>query len=206
MLKIWGRTNSVNVQKVLWTLGELDLRHERIDAGGVFGGLDTDAFGALNPNRRIPVIDDGGVVVWESNAIVRYLAARYGRGTLWPEDPGLRARADQWMDWQVSTLLPDMTPLFWQLIRTPAAERDEALIAAVGERVAGAFALLDAHLATHPFVAGDTFTMGDVPLGAMGYRWLHLPCPRPALGHLEGWYRRLEGRRAYQAHVMRPIT
>src|SRR3712207_3006566 len=94
MLRVWGRTNSINVQKVMWTVTELGLEHERIDAGGAFGGLDTAAYWALNPNRRIPTVEDdgGGVVVWESNAIVRYLAARYGAGSLWPEDPAARAR------------------------------------------------------------------------------------------------------------------
>ena len=124
MLRVWGRNNSINVQKVMWTVGELGLPHERIDVGGAFGGLDTAEYGALNPNRRIPTVEDEDVVVWESNACVRYLAARYGAGRLWPEDVRRRAAADMWMDWQVSTLMPDMTVVFWGLIRTPEAERD----------------------------------------------------------------------------------
>lgn len=206
MLRIWGRTNSVNVQKVMWVVGELDLPHERIDAGGAYGGLDTAAYGAMNPNRKIPVIDDAGVVVFESNAIVRYLAARYGAGGLWAEDPARRAKADQWMDWQVAVLGVDMGPLFLQLIRTPEPERDPALITLTHERTVAHWTLLDAHLATHPFVAGDAFTMGDVPLGALCHRWLNLPCSRPALRHLEAWSRRLQGRDAYRAHVMLPVT
>ena len=206
MLKVWGRTSSVNVQKVMWAVDELGLAHERIDAGGAFGGLDTDAYQAMNPNRKIPLIDDGGVLVWESNAIVRYLAARYGAGSLWPENPALRARADQWMDWQLSTLNADMLALFLQLVRTPEPERDPAVISAAGEGAARSWTLLDAHLASHPFVAGDAFTMGDIPLGALCHRWLNLPCARPALGHLEGWSRRLQGRDAYRSHVMLPLT
>src|SRR5690606_22701182 len=119
MLTVWGRTNSINVQKVMWTVGELGLEHERIDAGGAFGGLDTAEYGRMNPNRRIPVLQDGELGLWESNAIVRYLAARYGAGTLWAEDPAQRSEADRWMDWMVTTLLPDMTVVFWQLVRTP---------------------------------------------------------------------------------------
>src|SRR5262249_14445383 len=104
MLKIWGRTTSSNVQKVMWAVGELGLEHERIDAGGKYGGLETAAYGQLNPNRRIPTVEDGDAVVWESNVIVRYLAAKFGAGELWPSDPGARASADQWMDWQQTTL------------------------------------------------------------------------------------------------------
>ena len=107
MLRIWGRTSSINVQKVMWAVGELGRAHERIDAGGAFGGLDSDEYGLRNPNRRVPTIDDDGVAMWESNACVRYLAARYDAGGLWPEDPAARARADMWMDWQQTTLAAD---------------------------------------------------------------------------------------------------
>ena len=116
MLNIWGRNNSINVQKVMWTVGELGLEHHRIDAGGRFGGLDTPEFDALNPNRLVPAIEDDGVVVWESNTIVRYLAARYGADSLWPADPARRAQADKWMDWMITSLLPDMTVVFWGLV------------------------------------------------------------------------------------------
>ncbi len=135
MLRVWGRTNSINVQKVMWAVGELGLAHERVDAGGEFGGLDTAAYGAMNPNRMIPVVDDGGTVVWESNAVVRYLAARYGAGGLWPEDPGARSLADRWMDWQLSTAQPAMGPVFINLVRTPPERRDHAAVAAGAERL-----------------------------------------------------------------------
>ena len=124
MLKIWGRTSSINVQKVMWTVAELGLPHERIDVGGSFGGLDGPEYAALNPNRLIPVLQDGAIAVWESNAIVRYLAARHGAGGLWPEDPGRRSEADRWMDWQLTTLQPAISPIFWGLIRTPPEKRD----------------------------------------------------------------------------------
>src|SRR5262245_34169260 len=119
MLRIWGRTSSSNVQKAMWAVGELALAHERIDAGGDFGRLDTDEYARLNPNRRIPTLEDGRVVLWESNVIVRYLAAQYGAGGLWPTDPAVRGVADQWMDWQQTTLGPEMRTVFWGLVRTP---------------------------------------------------------------------------------------
>jgi glutathione S-transferase len=206
MLRIWGRTSSSNVQKVMWAVGELGLEHERVDAGGAFGGLDTEDYGARNPNRRVPTIDDDGVVVWESNACVRYLAARYDKGGLWPEDPAARARSDMWMDWQQTTLIPDMTVVFWGLIRTPEDKRDYPAIEAAAKRLGGTWRVLEAHLADRRFVAGDRLTIGDIPVGAACYRYLGLPIERPALPHLEAWYARLKERPAYREHVMLPIT
>jgi glutathione S-transferase len=206
MLKVWGRNNSINVQKVMWAVDELGLEHERIDVGGAFGGLDTPAYGRLNPNRRVPTVEDGDVVVWESNACVRYLAARYGAGGLWPEDPGERAQADMWMDWQTTTLLPDMTVVFWGLIRTPEAERDHAAIEAAARRLGATWRILDEHLATRRFVAGDALTMGDIPVGASCYRYGELSIERPQLPNVEAWYGRLRERAPFREHVMVPLT
>ncbi|HSA81303.1 MAG TPA: glutathione S-transferase [Geminicoccaceae bacterium] len=206
MLRIWGRTNSINVQKVMWTVGELGLAHERIDAGGAFGGLDTPEYGTLNPNRKVPTIDDDGAVLWESNACVRYLAARYGAGSLWPEDVKRRGQSDLWMDWQQTTLLPDMTVVFWGLIRTPEAQRDLAAIKVAAERLGATWRVLDQHLATRRFVTGDSLTMGDIPVGAACYRYYGLPIARPQLPNLEEWYERLTERPAFREHVMLPIT
>jgi glutathione S-transferase len=206
MLRVWGRNNSINVQKVMWAVGELDLEHERIDVGGAFGRLDTPQYGKLNPNRRVPTIEDQGVVVWESNACVRYLAARYDAGGLWPEDPGTRARADMWMDWQGSSLLPDMTRVFWGLIRTPEAERDHGAIEAAARRLGTTWRILDEHLATRRFVTGDTLTIGDIPVGASCYRYFELPIERPDLPHVATWYERLKEREPFREHVMVPLT
>jgi glutathione S-transferase len=206
MLRVWGRNNSINVQKVMWAVGELGLEHERINVGGAFGGLDTAEYGRLNPNRRIPTVEDGDVVVWESNACVRYLAARYGAGTLWPEDPVRRAVADRWMDWQQTTLLPDMTVTFWGLIRTPEAERDHAAIEAAAGRLGPIWRALDAHLASRRFVAGDILTIGDIPVGASCYRYCGLPIERPDLPNVEAWYGRHKERAPFREHVMVPIT
>jgi glutathione S-transferase len=206
MLRIWGRTSSLNVQKVMWTVAELGLEHERIDAGGAFGKLDTPAYGRLNPNRRIPTIEDGDVVVWESNACVRYLAARYGAGSLWPEAPGQRARSDMWMDWAVTTVMPELGPAFMQLVRTPAGKRDMAVVAAAAARLGPVFALLDDHLAHSPYVGGEALTIGDIPLGCAFWRYQNLDLERPPLPNCQLWYQSLKARDAYRRHVMLPLT
>ncbi len=206
MLRIWGRTNSINVQKVMWAVGELELAHERLDAGGNFGGLDSDAYGRLNPNRRIPVLEDGETVVWESNAIVRYLAARYGVGTLWLEDPAARSVADRWMDWQVTTLLPPLHVMFWGLVRTPEAARDKAAIAAAVKAIQPLWQVLDEHLSQRRFIAGDVFSMGDIPLGCAFWRYSNLDVERPSLPNVQLWYAELKKREAYRRHVMLPVT
>jgi glutathione S-transferase len=206
MLRIWGRNNSINVQKVMWAVAELGLAHERIDAGGKFGGLETPEYIGMNPNRTVPTLDDDGFVLWESNACVRYLAARYGAGTLWIDDPAERALADRWMDWQAATLLRDIGVVFWGLIRTPEAQRDHAAIAASAERLGELFRILDQQLAGREFVTGPRFTMGDIPVGAACYRYHELPIQRPRLPNLAGWYERLQQRAPFREHVMIPLS
>ncbi|MBL26205.1 MAG: glutathione S-transferase [Rhodospirillaceae bacterium] len=209
MLKVWGRKNSINVQKVLWCCDELGVAFERVDAGGAFGVVDDPAYRDLNPNGVVPTIEDGGFVLWESNTIVRYLAARYGAGGLWPDDPVTRADGDRWMDWQQTVLLAPMTTIFWGLIRTPPESRDMAKIAAAAKKAHEAFAMLDKALTGRAFVTGDRFTMGDIPVGAMAFRWLNLDvedAPRPSLPALEAWYARLLERPAYRTWVAQPMT
>jgi glutathione S-transferase len=206
MLRIWGRTNSGNVQKVMWAVGELGVPHERIDAGAEHGRLDTEAYGAMNPNRRVPTIDDDGFVLWESNVIVRYLAARYGAGTLCPADARARAVADQWMDWQQTTLGPELRVVFWGLVRTAPEKRDPKRIAAGIEGLKALWTLVDRQLRDRPFLAGDAFTMGDVPVGVMCWRYHELAIARPDLPHVAAWYERLRARAAYREHVMQPLS
>ena len=206
MLRIYGRANSSNTQMVMWCVGELGLAHERIDVGGQFGGTDTPAYRALNPNGLIPTIDDSGFVLWESNAIVRYLASRYGAGTLCPDDLQVRASADRWMDWQLGTVDTAMWPAFRNLIRTPADKRSAAEIADAEARLARYYGILDGELANSPFIAADQFTMGDIPLGMMSYRYFNLPLQRPALPNVQAWYARLEARPAFRQHVMLPLV
>lgn len=205
-MKIWGRANSINVMKVLWTADECGLKYERIDAGGAFGGNDQKWYLDMNPNGVVPTIEDGGRILWESNSIVRYLSARYAAGSLWPNDPGLRSEADRWMDWQSSTINAGMRDVFWGLIRTPPDKRDmEAITRAAGD-TGKLWARLDEKLAGRLYVAGQHFTMGDIPVGCFVHRWYALPIERPELVNVKAWYERLKTRPAYRKHVMPPLT
>lgn len=202
MLKVWGRRNSINVQKAMWAIGEAGVAHEHIDAGGSFGGLDTTEFGAMNPNRRVPVIADDGVAVWESQAIVRFIAAKYAPGTLWAEDLGIRAHSDQWMEWGQNDLQQAALGLFWSFWRTPEPQRNMAMVRQTLARTNALMQLLDKHLEGRAYITGDTFTMGDIPAGAQLFRYFEMPVERPSLPNVEGWYARLKDRPAYREHVM----
>ncbi|HUH93244.1 MAG TPA: glutathione S-transferase family protein [Casimicrobiaceae bacterium] len=202
MLKILGRKTSSNVQKVLWCCGEIGLAFERSDVGGPFGGNQTPEYLALNPNGLVPTIDDDGFVLWESNTIVRYLAARHASGSLWPTDIRRRADADRWMDWQQTTLGPPMGVLFRALLRSPADAVEPAELESAKRRAASAFSILDVQLGRSRFVAGPDLTMGDIALGFAPHRWFILPIERPSLPRVERWYRELCERPAYREHVV----
>lgn len=206
MIKIWGRKNSVNVQKVLWCCDELELSYERVDAGGTFGGTRKPEYLAMNPTGLIPTIRDDGFTLWESNSIVRYLAAKHGAGTLWPEDPAARALAEKWMDYQLGTVWVSFRAAFLGLVRTPPEERDLDQIRASLESTEAALAILDAHLASEDYVAGVNLTVGDIALGTTVYRWLNMDIQRPKMPNLEAWHERLSNRTAYQTNVMVPFT
>jgi glutathione S-transferase len=160
----------------------------------------------MNPNRRVPVIDDDGTVVWESHAIVRYLAAKCGSGSLWPEDAGIRARADMWMDWVATELQPVFIGLFWNFYRTPEAQRNWNLVRQGVARSANLFRLLDSQIEARNFIAGEALTMGDIPAASQLYRYFQLNIERPPLPNLEAWYARLQEREAYRTHVMVPFN
>lgn len=206
MLKIWGRSNSINVQKVLWCCVELDIPFHRVDVGGTFGGNRDPEYLRLNPNGLVPTIADDGFVLWEANVIVRYLAAKHGRGTLCPEDLAERADADRWMDWQMGTLWANFRPAFIGLVRTSPEDRDEARIEAAIKKTAENWSILDAYLSGRNYVTGPSFTMADVPLGATAYRWFNLDIERPSLLNLEAWYERLCKRSPYKTSVMLPLS
>lgn len=203
MLTIWGRLNSHNVKKVAWLAEELDLDYVRHDVGGQFG-MD-DAYRAKNPNALIPTIEDGEVVLWESNAILRYLAARYGGERWWPADPAARAMADRWMDWQF-TYARAQLPAFVNLIRRPEAERDMAAVAESAEAAARLMRIIDAQLATSPWLSGAEFGIGDIPMGVFAHTWFTLAIDRPEMPHLADWYHRLRSRPGYAEQVMIPLT
>jgi glutathione S-transferase len=207
MLKVWGRRSSFNVQKVMWLVGELQLAHEHVPVGGSFGGLDTREFLAKNPHGRIPVIeDDDGTVVWESHAILRYLAARHPARGFWSDDPGARSRFDRWMDWSQTSLQPDfLGGVFWGCYRTPEPQRDWPAIRSAVERCAKHFRLLDAVLGGQRFLLGETLSLADITIGTALYRYFELDIDRPSVPNVEAWYRRLQERSPYREHVMIPF-
>lgn len=202
MLTVWGRINSINVQKVLWTLAELGVPYRRIDAGMKFGVNDTPEYKAMNPTGLVPTIDDDGYVLWESNAIVRYLAARHAPGTLYPDDLHARFQAERWMDWQAIAFTAAITPVFLGLIRTPPEKRDAAAIEAARVKTEACLAVLDAQLAARPYLNGDAFTVADIPVGAGVNRWYKLPIERASRPNVERWLERLKDRPGFRDHVL----
>ncbi|KZD04859.1 glutathione S-transferase family protein [Oceanibaculum pacificum] len=206
MLRLWGRSNSINVQKAMWCVAELGLRCERIDAGREFGRNKEEWFLKMNPNGLVPVIDDRGFILWESNAIVRYLAETYDQGGLCPDDPKLRGQAGQWMDWASFSLGGPMTTVFWQLIRTPDEQRDRAALDKAAESCRGFYALLDRHLQGRDYMLGERLTMADIPVGAFTHRWYALDVPHGDFPALRAWYEKLRQRDGFKAHVMLPLS
>jgi glutathione S-transferase len=206
MLKIWGRLNSINVQKVMWAVGELNLPHERVDAGMQSGMVNEPWFRAMNPNGRVPTIDDDGFILWESNAIVRYLAHKHGKGGLAPASANALASADRWMDWATTAMAPPMTPLFWGYIRTAPEKRDPKTLEENRQQMEAVMQILDANLAKSEYIVGDAFTMGDIPAGCFVHRWYALPMEHGAHKHVAAWYARLSKRPAFQKYVMLPLS
>jgi len=203
MMKVWGRSSSFNAQKVLWLLDELGLPYEQIPAGGRFGHLNEPAFRAMNPHGRVPVLEDDGFAIWESHAILRYLAAKYGADRFWSDDPGTRSLADRWMDWSQTTLQPDfLTGVFWAYYRTPDAQRDWPAINRSVARCADHFRLIDSVLTARPFLLGEALTLADIPIATSLYRYFELDIERPAMPSVRTWYDRLQQRPAYRNRVM----
>ncbi len=202
MLTIWGRLNSHNVKKVAWLAEEIGLDYVRHDVGGKFG-MDA-AYLALNPNALIPTIEDDGLVLWESNAILRYLAACYAPH-LWPEDLKLRASADKWMDWQFA-FADAQRDVFLMLVRQPEERHDPAVIARGAEATGRMMAMVEDVLARQPWLTGDSFGIADIPMGTYAHTWFTLAMPRPDYPHLRAWYDRLVTRPGYAKTVMIPLT
>ncbi|HEV3430811.1 MAG TPA: glutathione S-transferase [Paraburkholderia sp.] len=208
MIKIWGRANSVNVQKVLWCCDELVLPFERIDAGGKFGHLAEPAYLAMNPNGKVPTLQDGNFVLWESNAILRYLAMQYGPSSvLYPNEPKVRAGIERWLDWSIGTLAPAERPLFLALVRTPPEQRDAAKIEADLASTAALWTLLDQHLQGRFFLENERFSLADIVLGSFARRWYGLEgVERPTLPNLDRWYQRLAQRQGFRKYIDLPLT
>jgi glutathione S-transferase len=203
MLTIWGRKTSSNVQIIMWAVAELGLRHQRIDWGGKFGGNDDPEYRRMNPNGLIPTIKDGDLVVWESGAILVYLAARYGDESFWPSDPARRAPLDMWAEWIKSSFSPPLTSqVFWQLVRTGAAERSQALIDDGVGKLMRLAPLLDARLGAGPYLDGERLCFADIMTGHLLYRYFTLNFDRADTPNISAYYQRLQGRPAYREHVM----
>ena len=202
MLRIYGRIDSANVQKVLWACAEMGVAYDRIDMGMQYGGNDTPEYLAMNPNGRVPTIDDDGFILWESNAIVRYLSAKHDSGGLYPPDQRVRADAERWMDWQLGTLAPAFTPMFLGLVRMSESERDENAIEKSRAETARLFGFMDQRLAGRRYLVADTLTIADIPFAGFVYRWFEMDVERPSMPAFEAWYERLCARDAFREHIM----
>ncbi|MDR3532027.1 MAG: glutathione S-transferase [Rhodopila sp.] len=203
---VWGRATSSNVMKVLWGLGELGLPFERIDVGGAFGKTDTPEYRAMNPTGLVPTLQEDSFTLWESNAILRYLAhVHAANSTLWPAEPRARANVDHWMDAQQTVLNRPMSAVFWGLVRTPADKRDLTAIEASIAETTRAWRMIEAGLSRHDFITGADFTLCDIPWGVHAHRWFgmdYLGLTRPEMPALRAWYDRLCQRPAYRQHVV----
>jgi len=208
MIKIWGRKTSSNVQKAMWAIGEIGLPHERIDIAGPFGKNREPAYLAMNPNGLVPTLEEeDGFLLWESNSIVRYLAAKYKATVLEPADLRTRALASKWMDWQLTVAGPAIFECFWGLIRTPPEKRNHAAIEESKKKTTAAMTILDGQLAKTRYLAGDGFSYGDIPVGIIAYRFRQLVPERPALPNFERWYAEISARQAFKDHVAAvPLT
>ena len=208
MIKIWGRNTSSNVQKVMWAIGEIGLPHQRIDVGGPFGKNREPAYLTMNPNGLVPTLEEeDGFLLWESNTIVRYLAAKHKAGSLEPADLRTRALASKWMDWQLTVAGPAIFACFWGLIRTPADKRDHATIEESKKKTTAAMTIMDQQLAKTRYLAGDDFSYGDIPVGIIAYRYRQLVPERPALANFERWYAAISSRQAFKDQIAAvPLT
>jgi glutathione S-transferase len=208
VIKIWGRNTSSNVQKVMWAIGEIGLPHQRIDVGGQFGKNREPAYLAMNSNGLVPTLEEeDGFLLWESNSIVRYLAAKHKAATLEPADLRARALASKWMDWQLTVAGPAIFGCFWGLIRTAPEKRDHAVIEDSKKKTTAAMSMMDQQLAKTAYLAGDDFSYGDIPVGIIAYRYRQLVPERPSLPNFERWYAAIASRQAFKDHVAAvPLT
>lgn len=202
-IRVWGRASSSNVKKVLWVAEALKLEVERIDAGGKFGVVDTPEYRLLNPNGRVPTLEDSDFVLWESNSIMRYLCMKYGGEALYPADPATRASIDRWLDWSLSTLVPVDAVLFIGTIRTPAEKRDKAALATLTEKVAAAYAIVDRYLKGREYMVGDRLSLADIALSICADRWERNPhlTGRPDFPHIVPWLTRIRTNPSFDKFV-----
>jgi glutathione S-transferase len=206
MLKIWGRSTSSNVQKVLWCCAELDIEFERADVGGPFGGNRDPEYLRMNPNGLVPTVKDGDLIMWESNTICRYLATTRNGERLYPRDPAARTHVERWMDWQLAVIGPPMGQLLMGLVRSSPETRDNAVIEAARRRAASAWNIVEEEVKGQPYLAGAELSLAEIVLGTQIYRWFAFPIERPDLPNLRGWYDRLRTRPGFKKHIETGIT
>ncbi|GAA3577981.1 glutathione S-transferase [Gibbsiella greigii] len=204
MLTIWGRKTSSNVQALMWCVGELGLPYKRLDIGHKYGGNDTPAFLAMNPNGTVPVLKDGeDEALWETGAILRYLATRYATGAFWPAQPQERARVDKWAEWAKLNIALNFTaPVFWRVARTASRDRDAAAIQAALATLHAKMDIAESLLAQQAFLAGEQLTLADIQFGHILYRYFDIDIARPAFPAIRAYYERLMQRPAFAEHVM----
>jgi glutathione S-transferase len=204
MLTIWGRKTSSNVQALMWCVGELGLAYERHDVGHRFGGNDTPEFLAMNPNGTVPVLrDEDGTTIWETGAILRYLAARYSSPSLWPAAPAQRAPLDQWAEWaKLNVTLSFTGPVFWRVVRTAPSQQDPVAIAAALKKLNSVLAIAEKQLERNAFLAGPTFSLADIQFGHVLFRYFDIAIDRPVWPNIERYYAALTKREAFSEHVM----
>ena len=206
MLKIWGRISSINVRKVVLTAQWLGLPFKRIDAGREFGIVKTPEYLERNPNALVPLLDDEGFELWESNAIVRYLCAKHAQAGLYPQDLRSRFDAERWMDWQQTTLNPAGRDAFVQLIRTAQGDRNDTLVARSVAATDPLLDLLDRQLSRAPFLAGPRFTIADIPIACEVHRWRGLSLPQVTHPNLDHWYLTISSHPAAQGVLDLPLS
>lgn len=200
-ITVWGRDTSANVQKVRWVLAELDLPYEHIQLGGKYGGNKTPEYLAMNPNGLVPTMRDGPLTLWESHAIVRYVAARYGVGSLWLADPVARAESDRWTDWTATSFQPSWIEVFWKFYRTPDAQRNPDLIASLMAQTERCFAVMDKQLGRTQFLAADHLTYADIVAGVSMFRWTTMGVDVEPRSNVERWHAELRARAPYRDAV-----
>ncbi|WP_340610666.1 glutathione S-transferase family protein [Xenorhabdus bharatensis] len=206
MLTVWGRKNSSNVKKVLWCLEELNVPYQQIDIGGKFGKLDDPNYLHMNPNGVIPCLQDGDFTLWESNVIVRYLAEKFGKNTLYPNDIKEKYNIEKWMDWTGCNLFSPIKQLMISLVRTPEAQRDQKVIAQALAEIERLLKIADEALSQQTYLSGDKFGMADIALAPFIYPWINVMTERPSLPNLERWYQLMTERPAFQKIVMIEIN
>ena len=207
MLKIWGRTTSSNVQKVLWTCAELGIEYDRVDHGGPFGGNRDPEYLKLNPNGLVPTVIDGNLVMWESNTICRYLCNTHPNGgSLYPTDFVERTHVERWMDWQLSVVGAPMGALLQGLIRSTPETRDAGVIEAARRRAIAAWEIVDDALAEQPYLGGQSLSLAEIAMGTHMYRWFNYAIERPDMPKLRAWYERCSERPGFKSHIVMPIT